>query len=253
MKKISFLLFGLFITRILSAQVGINTETPNATLDVNGTMILRETSSENTDGFKPLYINPAGMVITIPEKKATSPIFSVQTIRDLILPTAQSKTSFNKGELMYLKLQDSPTQDPSERKSDILVNNLNFSIDSDGYIKVGQSGIYQINTLLNFIFAVSKAGQNIFVNIRLERSIDNGENWVDIVGFRPVYSISWAIGQNTPALLPSAITTLDHGDLIRCSFNRTKASGELQGDDVTGIQVQSGYSTPSFSIFFTKL
>ena len=228
------------------AQVGVNTENPQAALHIEGDLIIKNTSPKSTSNadLKPLFVDPDGYVVRSIATQVSSPIAAVQTYREIInsSSTPNLLTAFNGGTPQSVRLDE----------SDITINNLAITV-QNGFLRIAESGIYQINTLINYIFGTNTSGSKIFINIYLEASTNNGTSWSTIVGYRPIFTIDWPSGQSTPAILPTAITSLAQGDLLRCSFYRTKSGTTLQGDALTSLAVNAVYSTPSVSVNIVKL
>lgn len=228
------------------AQVGINTESPQAALHIEGDLIIKNTSPKSTSNadLKPLFVDPDGYVVRAIATQASTPATTIQTTREIINSslTPNRLTAFNGGTPQSIILDE----------SDIVINNLGVTV-QNGNLRIPESGIYQISTLINYIFGTNTNGSKIFINIYLETSSNNGAIWYDVVGYRPIFTIDWAPGQSTPAVLPTAIVFLSQGDLLRYSFYRTKSGTTLQGDALTSLAVAPAYSTPSVSATIVKL
>ncbi len=228
------------------AQVGINTESPQATLHIEGDLIIKNTSpkSANNANLKPLFVDPEGHVVRSVATQAVSPILAIQTNRLMLSSSSDPNT--------LTVFNDGSRQSFDFIASDILINNLGINI-QNGYIRIAETGIYQISSLINYVFGTSTTGSNVFINISLQKSTNNGGTWFDVVGYRPIFTINWTTGQSTPAILPTVIASLSQGDLLRYSFYRTRSGATLQGSPITFLSIDAVYSTPSVSISIVKL
>jgi hypothetical protein len=141
--------------------------------------------------------------------------------------------------------------------NDIMLNNLGITFEQgQNAFKIKEDGIYQITAALNFNFATAKEGAKIYINVSIEKSTDGGVSWEEdaIAGTRPVCTIDANGGQSTPISLPLTIQQLQAGNLIRIVFRRTRDSeSKLQGNDLTRIRLQVGYSTPAYTLSLTRL
>lgn len=246
-KKAATLFCFILAACCVHAQVGINTENPGAMLDINGDVIIRNTAPTGTDTYNPLYVGSTGRIVAIPDDPLAK-IAVLQTTRSIIPNTPATTQNFNNGTLIEIN---------NLSGADYTFNGLGFATDN-GYIKVGRDGVFHIAALMNFQFATVANGNNIFMNIRLERKPVGQTTWTPIMGYRPIFTILWNSGQNTPATIPPTVTTLNKDDLLRLVFVRTVAtlvdnSTVLQGNDLVSLAVSSGYSVPSVSIVFNKL
>lgn len=228
------------------AQVGVNTEDPQATLHIEGDLIISNTSPKSNDNstLKPLFVDPDGNVVRSVTTQAVSPILVIQTNREVISSSSTPNilTAFNSG----------TAQSFAFTPSDITINNLGGSI-QNGYIRIAETGIYQINSLINYLFGSAASGNNIFISITLQKSTNNGSTWSNVVGYRPIFTINWPAGQGNPAILPTAITPLSAGNLLRYSFERTRSGPTYQGNELTNLAITPLYSTPSLSISIVKI
>ncbi|MDR1056273.1 MAG: hypothetical protein LBL90_10765 [Prevotellaceae bacterium] len=233
-----------------SGNVGINTNNPGTSLDVNGKLTVRDVSELNlasSSVAKQLYIDantgllglqPAGVQVA-------SPIFFASTNRT-IFSNGSYLTDFNACNDIIL----------TPVNGDIELNNLGVTFDSGkNAFKIHDNGTYQAAAVLNFYFATANSGDKVFINVRIEKSADAGANWTTITGTRPVCSVDWNNGQYISVSIPLTVQPLQAGDLIRIVFNRTKAGGGtiLQGSALTEIRLTNGYSTPTYTLSLTRL
>lgn len=242
MKKLIFPILFLCVTFFSNAQVGINTEKPEAALHVNGDLIIKNTTQKGSSSIKPLFIDTNGQVVSKEETETISPIFGIQADRTIITTTSSIVDDFNNCIGIDIPYND----------ADVIVNNLDFTVEN-GAVKVGTAGMYLINSGVNIKFGTSKNGVNLFVNVRLERSSDGGATWKNIIGYRPIFAINWNTGQMNPAVLPSIIIPLAKNDLIRCKLNRTMGGSTPQGSTITSFGIEASYSTPASSLYLTKV
>jgi hypothetical protein len=230
-------------------NVGINTDNPGTSLDVNGKLTVRDASELNLASgnvARQLYIDtgtgllglqPAGIQVV-------SPIFSASTSRT-IFSNGNTLTNFNACNDIIL----TPNND------DMKLNNLGIIFESEkNAFRIKEIGTYQVAAALNFSFTSENKGDKVFINVRIQKSTNGGSNWSTIAGIRPVCTVDWEFGQSTAISLPLTIQQFQTGDLIRIVFNRTKAEGNVpQGNDLKGISLLSSYYTPTYTLSLTRL
>jgi hypothetical protein len=236
-----------------NGNVGINTNNPGTSLDVNGKLTVRDVKDLNLeqDGqARQLYINTStGLVGLQPAgKQVASPIFFASTERTIFSDEegyVDVLREFNNGNPITL----------SPVKNDIVLNNLDIILDSGkNAFKIGESGTYQVAVALNFYFKSAASGDKAYINVRLEKSSDGGATWNAIAGTRPICFIDWNHGQHTSINLPITVQALQEGDFVRIVFNRTRAgSVTLQGNKMLAISLTGGYSTPAYTLSLTRL
>lgn len=243
MKKY-FVLISFLISRLVISQTGIGTDSPKAVLDINGDLIIRKTPVVKDSNLKPVFINAEGLVVTKDQLQVNSSIFFAETIREVYPPSADNAKGFNEGREFEIPFLE----------KDIIINNLNIAINNTS-LKIGTDGTYQISTSIGFQIGVSKAANEVYLNVRLEKSTNNGNTWETLIGIRPVFPIYWiqGVGQGITFSIPPTVSLLKKNDLIRIVFNRTKGGASFQGPDITNFGVKDVYSSKAYTISVVKL
>lgn len=243
MKKY-FVLTSFLIFQLVISQTGIGTESPKAVLDINGDLIIRKTPVVKDSNLKPVFINAEGLVVTKDQVQVNSSIFFAETSREVYTPSAANAKLFNEGREFEIPFLE----------SDIIINNLNIAVNNNT-LKIGNDGTYQISASIGFQIGVSKAANEVYLNIRLEKSTNNGSTWQTLIGIRPVFPIYWVqgSGQGITFSVPPTVSLLKKNDLIRIVFNRTKAATLFQGPDITNLGVKDIYSSKTYTISVVKL
>jgi hypothetical protein len=229
-------------------NVGIHTDDPQTALDVNGelTIKVRKLETEKDVNTKALYIDTkTGLVGLHPANMHTvAPVFYASS-DEQILVNIQDK--FNKKNTVVIPV----------KSDDAVINNLDVhfvSVGSETYFQVKDNGMYQIMSSMNAFYRSAAYNPRIYINVRVEKSSDNGASWNAITGIRPVLEIQWKPGQNIPIDLPVTVKKLKAGDLLRIVFERTAdAGGTAQGDALADMDVISAFSTPAYVFSLTRL
>ncbi|MDR1089560.1 MAG: hypothetical protein LBL79_00660 [Prevotella sp.] len=228
--------------------------TTGGNVGVNGELTVKKAEELNLgqdEVAKQLYINTnTGLVGLLPAgMKVVSPIFFAYADRQIFDSSSTSKylTDFNNGTHIPLSPVD----------GDIMLNNIGVTLEQgQNAFKIKENGTYQITADLNFNFSTASTGAKIYINVSIEKSTNGGASWntnAPLVGTRPICIIDANAGQNTHISLPLTVQPLEAGDLIRIVFFRTADStSKLQGDNLTRIRLQYGYS-PAYTLSVTRL
>ncbi|WP_267739902.1 hypothetical protein [Myroides injenensis] len=273
MKKI-ILIAGILLLQysgIAQEKIGIATDLPRTTLDVNGKLTVRDTGyMENAGHIKPLYVDDqTGLIGTIPTEAPTAATTILVAKDDKTLEaTLEIGKEFNKGEVNIRVPMD---------EVDFTTNNLGLKIINNS-VEIQENGTYQINTYLN-IFITTRAVSNeitvyfpdvtggkpktpyqtivipsnniIFLYAKLYT------NGTVTAGTRPLITSVLTGGQANLINLPTATVKLKKGDKLSLAFSRTKqVIGTVEspaGNDVTKIGLGHHYGARPYSISITKL
>ncbi|QQU05064.1 hypothetical protein [Myroides odoratus] len=241
------LIFLIFLPTLLFAQAktGINTTDPQATLDVNGNLIVRTPEVLNATNTKSLYIDSNGLVGVLPTNTTTisTPIFYAQgEVTNIVSTNAGQTTAFNAGNTNYIVF----------KTEDIKYNKIGVKVVGGTY-EIGESGIYTIASSVNTYFLTANAGVEIFVMMGIRKRASTTSNWETLLGTRPIIRMTLA-NQNTPIILPTINTYLERGTQLQFYFERSQyTGGGVQGAAITGVSIQSAYNTPGFSLSLLKL
>lgn len=253
--------------------VGINTELPRTTLDVNGKLTVRDTGNIENDGqVKALYVDKeTGLIGTVAPSTPTAPITVLSAKSNNILPSTDSNAvEFNKGNTDLTVPLSS---------DDIFPNNLGVLIDNNTVV-IQEAGTYQINAYLNMIISTPSTNKRITVEFPEVSTITGKpktltqsilipapyrlvflyamlkKNGTEIAGARPILT-NILNNQSDIITLPTTTIKLAKGDRLSLAFNRTMSvSGGVTspaGDDVSKIGIGANYAARPYSMTITKL
>lgn len=273
MKK-TILIAGMLLLQysgIAQEKIGIATDLPRTTLDVNGKLTVRDTGyMENAGHIKPLYVDDeTGLVGTVAPEAPTAAV-SVLISNNSNLPSnAANAAKFNEG--------DTDLNVPII-SSHFYLNNLGLKIDNNT-IEIQEDGAYQINSYLNVAISTPSNNEDRKITVNFSTvNIKTGEpisptqeipinsyyqmiflyaklykNGSEIAGTRPILT-SILNGQANLITLPTATVKLKKGDKLSLAFSRTKTGGGTPaGSDVTSIGLTSNFGAKPYSISITKL
>lgn len=253
--------------------VGINTRSPQTTLDVNGKVTIRETNNlENEGHIKPLYIDKeSGLVGTIAPAIPTAAISVLTAHNDNIMPSDETSAGlFNQGNTdLTVPLST----------ADLSPNNLGITVDNNSIV-ILEDGTYQINAYLNIIMSTPSTNKKITVEfpevytttgkpkvstqtieipayhrlVFLYAKLKKGNSV--IAGTRPILT-NILSNQSNIVSLPTVTLKLQQGDKLSLAFSRTMSSSNgvssPAGDDVTKIGLGANYGASPYSLTITKL
>lgn len=232
MKKLILLLVLLPNLNFAQDKLGVNTQLPLATLDVNGNLIVRKADELATQNNRQLYIDTEGRVGPLPKdsKVIVAPVFFLEADETNITET--STAAFNAGTV--LKIDANPNH--------IIYNNLEISI-KDGAYEIGQSGFYLINSSITAQIGTSSSNQFVYLLVEVKTRKNSTSPWESIVATRPILNINWNpnAGQGNSIVLPSRIRYFEKGEQLQITMNRTSAGG-MQGSNATSFKVLTVYS-----------
>lgn len=239
MKKFYYLTLLLVLSNVVFSQVGINTENPTETFDVNGTLRIRSTELLSSNRVSSLYVDENGVV----GKSFISPGSPLTTF---ISATASTDiaTAFNAGNVIELPIT----------ATTIDLNTLNVNL-ANNRIRIPEGGTYQLSASLNISLGTGNLNDNVFLAFNIQVSKDNGGTWEAISGNRPIFNMltAGAFAYNT--MLPTGLANLDEGDLLRLVIFRSRAGNTLQGSrlEVGLVRSVPKHGTKSFTLSLTKL
>jgi len=142
MKKNYLLACSLILSIITNAQVGINTETPQATLDVNGNLIVRQVNlTPSNSNYDFLVVNPTSNEV----QKVTGNFSGGSTTNTTIAKVSRSGGN----NLLNVSLFDQWRKINFQPAGVSINSGNNFTASNDTYT-VPSSGVYVIN--LNYRF-----------------------------------------------------------------------------------------------------
>lgn len=226
MRKV-FLIVAMSVGMLSFAQeqkIGINIALPKTTLDVNGDLTVREVNKISGKTEK-LYVDNDGKLGLDyrPKQVVEALVFSANTERRIV--NTSGTTSFNNG--VHFELWVKP--------EDIKLNSIGIT-HSGNYFKIGETGTYMVSGFVNFLIE-STIGHNTFMVVTIETSTNNGTTWSHISGSMPIFAQS-ATEQYHGHSIPTTVTDLSAGTLIRIAFQRTKLDGDFLGDRASKMSVE---------------
>ncbi len=197
-------------------KIGIGSNTPGASLHVDGNMKLMETPVlEKKDEVKVLAINKNGQIGTsasIPTK-----LMVVEGVENQIISTTADKTSFNNADVFVV------TWDESQVYSN---NLMDFDDHSNSFI-FRESVLCEVSGYINYCpFATpsasftsdfQKTGAALNVIIQYQESGSN--DWIDFTAARSLW-IAGAVKEVKTVNVPPAIKIFQPGDRLRMIFKR---------------------------------
>ncbi len=232
---------------ILSAQVGINTNNPTNSLDINGDIRIRKADKLSGNSIQPLYINSEGIVGLIPEStQVTSRIFSAIASNTNIVENNNTQlNNFNEGRDNYINLE----------QSFIKENTLSIS-SSGGFYKFNESGTFLLNLYINFKITVEESTADAYMLAIVETRKQGESVWNTIVANRLVLRNEGYVRVSRPMVFPSKIVKVEKGSELRLVFRRTRTeTGSLQGSKLSYLKVGSepSYGLEGVSLMISKL
>lgn len=241
MKNLFF--FCLVISNLVNAQVGINTPSPAATLDITG----KPTSPTSLDGVLPPRLTGDQLndkTYTVSQNGAvvyvTDPASAVKQIGQTInvnnpgiyyfdgpsltwinLVSPSVMTTFRSVNYQALDLTSNADQIITFTAAESTINNATTFNDNDDTFTIKYDGFYQTSAFIGFNANRSSLGalEYVAVNLKIQLSIDNGATWSNATGVRSVYpGITAATG--TSIQVPTTILSLKKGNLVRFVIER---------------------------------
>lgn len=239
MKKTYILAIAFILATAVYSQVGINTDTPTETLDVNGRVRIRELADLDSDKLLPVYMDENGLL----GRSTTNPS-SPQTTFISSRSTTNVSDNFNSGNIIQLPITE----------TNIGLNTLNTILENNS-IKINSAGTYQLTAALNILLSTGSIDSRVYLAFNIQRSADNGESWRSVSGARPIFIMAATGTFFYNSVLPVVLVDLNENDLLRLVIYRTRANnGALQGSELTtAIVSQSNqHGTRAYSLSISK-
>lgn len=244
MKKFNLLSIILLLTCFVQAQVGINTENPEATLHVNGNLKITDTPILTSSTS--LVVDTDGNVGTAASIPAR--VMLVQSTRNQMY----SKKIANELAIINQLNQGNPITVMWD-KEDILTNNILSYNEADNSFSFSASGIYEISGYVNYNpnaeIPQDPSQQTIherfiILNVTIQKLNTNNNNWEDLASARYAAS-DVAIGPITATIIiPPVLYSFQKNDKIRMVIIRPKGMGTTHGtgnqQDTMGINAPTG-------------
>lgn len=228
MKKIKILFVCLALTNLVNAQIGINTENPQATLHVKGNMILTDTPPlTNTTVLVVDNDGNIGKAGYLPAK-----LLLVQSgTNQLYLPKSPTSVDFNQAKAIVVEWV----------ASDMKTNNIMTFNSNDNTFSFREEGTYELSGYINYrvgspiaktladISSIEKNMAALNVVIQLFDKATN--SWKNIAGSRYLISGPGIDRYVETVHVPPVLCKVHIGDKVRMIFFRpTPSLGMLHGE-----------------------
>jgi hypothetical protein len=233
MEKISLIILMLLSITFtgLKAQVGVNTEDPQAMLDVNGSVRM---------GTLPGVAPEQGSVLESANDKgdlrwvknvAVPKMLFMQSNVEIKIPA----TTFNADTTTLHMISF------TKENENNAINTINASFIGGNTVRIGHAGNYEIAGYINYFHNhnyFNASSTKCRFNLIVRKSTNEGKNWTDIAGAR--FSIYPIVVYNKPialqtltAVLPAHIVFLEEGCLLQYGFVKVSINNEesLRGGD----------------------
>jgi hypothetical protein len=233
LKLVMLILLSMF-SFTLKAQVGINTENPQAVLDVNGTVRM-----SNLGGTAPEIgsvlesANDKGDLKWVKNVAVPKMLFIQSNVDNPITPA-----KFNE-DATTLHTAKFSSDSKSDNKTDV-VNTIGAEFIGDNTIVIKHAGSYEISGYINythFYTYFNTDSEKIRFNLIVRKSTNGGATWTDIAGCRfsiyPIYNGTKPVSlQTITASLPPHIVTLEENSRIQYGFVKvsTETKDEMHGN-----------------------
>lgn len=245
MKKRKFNLTLIFTTLLAFStfgQVGINTENPQAALDVNGNVRIVDAPPianasvlvrDNTTGH-------VGTAVSVPTKVAF-----IQSTEDQRLTTQAGKDVFNTA--VPVKV--------TWKAADIVSNNVVDFNDSTDEFVITQTGLYELSGFLNYAaystipaaYPTAIDAGRAGVNATIQVDKNDGNGWIDFTASRVVFTGTAVSNTSQTIIIPPGVFLFKAGTKICMVFLRPASNFGL----AHGTSGDNGITLPA-GILFTK-
>ncbi|WP_333663341.1 hypothetical protein [Chishuiella changwenlii] len=239
MKKAFILIALLLVCNEVYSQVGINTNDPTESLDVNGKMRIRDTPTLSSASANSLYVDENGVIGKSDLTPTPPQITFVSSIE-----TTNVVNNFNAGNTIQLPVTS----------ANLSLNSLNSTILNNS-IRIPSAGIYQLTGALNISLSTGAINNRVYLAFNIQRSINNGSTWTSVSGARPVFIMADNTEISYNSVLPQSTVELNENDLLRLVIYRTRLpNGTLQGSNLTvgNITQNIDHGSRSFVLSLSK-
>lgn len=226
MKSINYLVFLLPI--ISYSQVGINTDNPRSTLDVNGELTIREVYPLKGQTINNLYINENGLIGTNSNtSNITSKIFNAIGNQTNIVNSPTILNSFNNGYVQNIAIEN----------NFFVLNKLGIQSNRNNLL-FKEDGTYLINVAINFNFTSANNGEVYILGaIQTKKPLDS--NWNTISGSRIIVSDEGYNQLSKSMVFPMQINEIVKDTELRIIFYRDSSQSYAKGDGLSFLEIAS--------------
>lgn len=236
MKKNLLKLF-LFVPCTFFSQVGINTPSPTETLDVNGTLKVRNTTKQPTGRLNPLLVDDDGLVVkgnADPTQLTTPFLYNNNSSTGIVYENSAQRDTYNAGGINWVTIS----------KNEVFGN---IKTTGSGELIIEEPGIYEITTSLKYALRAQDGSQNrIYTTFILQVSDEQDSTWRNLVTRNSdVYPTT--AGSAFSIDLPSTFVELKNKSKFRIIFRRARYynSTSFVGNKVAGFRMNEGSGTVS--------
>ncbi|MGU3374686.1 hypothetical protein [Chryseobacterium sp. M5A1_1a] len=236
MKKKVLYLF-IFVPIAAFSQVGINTPTPTETLDVNGTLKVRNTDKAPNGKLSPIFVDDDGLVTkgnTDPSKLTTPFLYNDNVTTGIIYENIAQWGTYNTGGINWVTVT-----------KNMIFGNIATA--TDNVLIIEEPGIYEIATSLKYALRAQSAAQNrIYSTFYLQVSDELDPTWRDI-SWRSTDVYPTTAGSAFSVDLPTTFIELKKKSRFRIVFKRTTydSSTLFIGNEISGVRMNEGKGTVS--------
>ncbi|MGU3377048.1 hypothetical protein [Chryseobacterium sp. M5A1_1a] len=236
MKRKAFYLF-IFVPVTIFSQVGINTPTPTETLDVNGTLKVRNTTKQPNGKLIPIFVDDDGLVTrgnTDPTQLTTPFLYNNNSTTGIIYENTAQSSTYNAGGVNWVTIS-----------KNMIFGNIKTG--NDNVLSIEEPGVYEVTTSLRYALRAQNATQNrIYTNFYLQVSDEEDPTWRDI-SFRTTDVYPTTAGSAFSIDLPTTFIELKNKSKFRIIFKRGRYSNSTTfvGNEVAGFRMNEGEGTVS--------
>jgi hypothetical protein len=217
MKRKLLLLVSVCVFGGLNAQIGINTESPAASLHVAGSMMVTNTPPlSGIDNY--LAVNDVGLVgytNQIPIRGAF-----LQGKDEQLFSTAAEKTALNNGTGVLVKWF----------QRDVVANNIVTIDEANSELVVLNDARYDISGSINYVGeATNTAGTGTAIKIMMQCKKVGTSTWTTITSGRFFHNYPALSATTYSFVLPGIAVDLSAGDRLRIMLARPNNLGSVHG------------------------
>ncbi|PWW27109.1 hypothetical protein [Chryseobacterium sp. AG844] len=229
MKKKTIFLVWLLFSLSMFSQIGINTSTPTATLDVNGDARLRTIPTLSATNVIPIYATSDGRLGTALIAKETQ-IVSVPPNQDNM--STLSTTDYNN--LVEITV---PIINPTN------INTIGSTITSSGSVTINSAGYYQLNSIFSLYINRDNPQSTDFFWAHFKIFLKRGSTFTELQSSSDILPMPYKAGSYFDHNLPSLIVSLQSGDEISYRIRRVNnTEGTALGVAVNSLKVTPGFT-----------